>query len=263
MMLEVNNKETVIWNNKLWFIASDICCSNPFGLYSVDIDNHVQLIQDSIGVANSGPNPFNVKRNYLTLLNNNLYFLGSGSLWRSDGTSSGTQRLTEPVYNLSHLTTVNNKLYFKGLDTMRADIWESDGTALGTHAIKAAIDNDPFKRIFGQSNLTSPIVFYKNAIYFTNKYDTAIGKELYKIELFPAAVDDVKREALSIYPNPAREEITIDVNGAAEFVVYDVYGKMVITTGNKNINISGLAPGVYIVEGELREWKRYGRFLKE
>jgi hypothetical protein len=115
---------------------------------------------------------------------------------------------------------------------------------------------------FPSNDLTSPIIFFKNAIYFNITYDTAIGKELYKIELFPAAVDDVDKVTFSIYPNPAREEITVEMEEAAEFVVYDVYGKKVIMSKSNKIDISGLATGVYFIEAIQRGRRSYGRFLK-
>ena len=54
----------------------------------------------------------------------------------------------------------------------------------------------------------------------------------------------------SIYPNPAKDQITIQgISGAElEIIIYSLEGKKVLTTNKKTINTTGLKSGYYIVE---------------
>ena len=53
---------------------------------------------------------------------------------------------------------------------------------------------------------------------------------------------------VEIYPNPAREKVTIDGVEASEVQVYNSLGKVVKTIqGSNEINVSGLAEGVYLL----------------
>jgi hypothetical protein len=54
----------------------------------------------------------------------------------------------------------------------------------------------------------------------------------------------------SIYPNPAKDKITIQgIHGAElEIIIYSLEGKKVLTTNKETINTTGLKLGCYIVE---------------
>jgi hypothetical protein len=56
-----------------------------------------------------------------------------------------------------------------------------------------------------------------------------------------------------LYPNPATADVvyvTTERNNTKEIKVYDVFGELVLTDriSNKALNISRLAPGVYVVQ---------------
>jgi len=60
-------------------------------------------------------------------------------------------------------------------------------------------------------------------------------------------------EGLSVYPNPAtgdRIYITTKSNDDKDIAIYDVLGKKVLQTvlSSKELNISSLTPGVYIIQ---------------
>jgi ELWxxDGT repeat protein len=60
-------------------------------------------------------------------------------LWRTDGTSGGTIRLTDFQLNLStrEIVTIGNRVYFVGVDAEHGiELWTSDGTLAGTHIVK-------------------------------------------------------------------------------------------------------------------------------
>jgi ELWxxDGT repeat protein len=63
-------------------------------------------------------------------LNKRLY-IGAGALWKTDGTKSGTKRISDgPV---GWLTSAGDRLYF----TRSQQLWTSDGTMAGTHAVRS------------------------------------------------------------------------------------------------------------------------------
>lgn len=66
-------------------------------------------------------------------------------------------------------------------------------------------------------------------------------------------IQDPSIEGLSFYPNPATNGkiyISSKYNTAKEIAIYDVLGKKVFQTlsSAKEINISSLTPGVYIIK---------------
>ena len=66
----------------------------------------------------------------------------------------------------------------------------------------------------------------------------------------PCSVNDVPQEAIKalVYPNPAKEKVTIDGIEAAEVKVYNALGQVVKTVRNSNeINVSDLTEGVYLL----------------
>jgi ELWxxDGT repeat protein len=255
--LNFNIKEDFIWNNKLYMVMADGCCAYPLSLYSIDANDQVELIKGSFSSGSSAFGPFDRKGVYLTAFNN-LFYFSHGYLWESDGTAAGTVPITTVTHAIE-LIVANNTLFFKAEDSSRTEIWKSDGTVAGTQPIKMPNASSPTY----YTERTSPIHFFKNAIYYNLTYDTAVGKELYKIELFPAAVSEVEREAIAVYPNPAKEHITVQLKGAVEFVVYDVYGKQLIRCSESDIDISALLPGVYVIEARQNDKSYYQPFLKE
>mgnify|MGYP000375852348 CR=1 FL=1 len=78
--------------------------------------------------------------------------------------------------------------------------------------------------------------------------------------------------ALSLYPNPAREQVTISNNSNIQLekaTIYDLNGKLISQTdlssmqGEKVINVSELATGVYVVQITSDESSAIKRLIKE
>jgi hypothetical protein len=66
-------------------------------------------------------------------------------------------------------------------------------------------------------------------------------------------VDFDKKYTIEIYPNPAKDKITIDgISGYQSIRINDVSGRIVydkkITQGSETINISNLPKGIYIIK---------------
>ncbi len=87
----------------------------------------------------------------------------------------------------------------------------------------------------------------------------------------PGTIGSNTQDGLFLYPNPAKDNLTAEfmngINGKVKINVYDVIGKLMMTTENKflegtnnlNVNISALPNGLYIFEiennGEIKRQK--------
>ena len=96
--------------------------------------------------------------NDLINLNGELYIRADGGLWKSNGTEIGTQQFVSGLGDIKHLTPWNESFYFRADDGSGRELWKSDGTVTGTVRIK---DIDPA----GGSNPDELTVF-KDRLYF-------------------------------------------------------------------------------------------------
>lgn len=78
---------------------------------------------------------------------------------------------------------------------------------------------------------------------------------------------DNHKEKFSIYPNPAKDNFTIQANNNVaieEVKVYDLLGKMIINDKKQNvINISSLNKGIYLVKIDTNEGNYTSKIIKE
>ena len=84
------------------------------------------------------------------------------------------------------------------------------------------------------------------AIFFTTGAQAQESKQ-------PKTQEDVSIEGLNLYPNPVstgRIYITSKKDSEKEIIIFDVLGKKVLQTkiNTKELNISNLSPGVYIIK---------------
>ena len=66
----------------------------------------------------------------------------------------------------------------------------------------------------------------------------------------------IEMPKITIYPNPATQNVTIDlgeISDNVEISLYDITGKLITTITEKTINVSGLAKGLYIIKGKAGE----------
>ena len=95
-------------------------------------------------------------------------------------------------------------------------------------------------------------------------------EQLYELtaECSVLGTDDFVKGALSVYPNPAHDVLNIALPEGTEIAntgIYSITGQKIqeIPAGNLNINIAGLAAGVYIIKVQTADNSAYnGRFVK-
>ena len=83
---------------------------------------------------------------------------------------------------------------------------------------------------------------YQNAPYW-NEFTNFIEDGLMSVD-----ENEASPIQISVYPNPAKDYVKIEGAEAAEVQVYNAVGQMVKTIqGSNEINVSGLAEGVYLL----------------
>lgn len=98
-----------------------------------------------------------------------------------------------------------------------------------------------------------PTSFYIAFIY-TSSDEVAASWEIDDVKvtgMHVNAVNEVGMSAISLYPNPANEQVTFTLESDAQVSVYDMTGRMVssmnVAAGQAQLNVSELENGVYFV----------------
>ena len=191
----------VVFNDALYFSASD--GAHGLELWKSDgtelgtmMVKDINLVPDPAfgGFRTSSSSPTS-----LTVFNGALYFFAGDqngySLWKTDGTDTGTVVVKQPgLVNplFTSLTVANNWLYFAGDDGVHGlELWRTDGTDAGTTMVAD---------IFPGSQGSSPdkLTAYKDLLLFTAD-DGVAGRELWKSDGTAAGTVLVK----DINPGPA------------------------------------------------------------
>lgn len=103
---------------------------------------------------------------------NVLYYVSNNELWKSNGTSKGTERI-EVFKSIANLKMVGNSLYFVADDGVSGlELWKSNGTQAGTKRVKD---------IYSGVNSSSPdfLTDVDGTLYFSARTATN-GIELWK-----------------------------------------------------------------------------------
>lgn len=90
----------------------------------------------------------------------------------------------------------------------------------------------------------------------------------------PTSISDVNGSSIPVklYPNPASSLLNVHVgagNNISSVVVHDIAGREVMnvaqfkSNGDKNIDISALQPGMYLVQIETEKGRATGKFIKK
>jgi ELWxxDGT repeat protein len=145
----------------------------------------------------------------LTPVGADLFFLGDGSLWVSDGTEAGTRpaagalRVGSPNPYISPLAAVAGRLVFSATDGVHGyEPWVTDGTAAGTRMLADVAPGLPSS---GPQHFT----LAGNLVYFSAD-DGVTGRELWAIPLeaiassarSPAPIDRPPSAPRAIPPRP-------------------------------------------------------------
>ncbi len=162
-------------NDALIYTATDGITGTE--LYKVDEVNGIRLLKDiNEGTSHSYPSEF-------TLYNGKVYFFandgsGDGSLWETDGTSSGTKKTIELGSNSNGaprglIVSRLNEMYF----THGGQLYLSDGTETGTQPI---MTSKPIDFDFEWNQQSPTYTLYNDGVAFLTEASDFV--ELWKVE---------------------------------------------------------------------------------
>ena len=99
---------------------------------------------------------------------------GKDELWKSDGTSDGTELVKDSLYYNNYASISNGKLFFSGkaYDGTQIGLWVSDGTTDGTGLLKECIQ------------LPSHLTDVGGVLYFQNFYQITNGDTITHMDLW-------------------------------------------------------------------------------
>lgn len=131
------------FNDKIIFEASEAAIGREIW-QSDGTTSNTKLLKDIYPGSESSVVGFLEKG--AAILNNNFYFIAkdessSGEIWKTDGTTNGTTKVTNFINGrTSALTTVGDLIYFLIQEDDKLQVWKMDGTTEGTVLV---IDNLP------------------------------------------------------------------------------------------------------------------------
>jgi len=194
--------------------------------------------------------------------NDTLFFTAIDSLtnqrklwfYTGQGTPQISQHISKDKFDFGNLIVLANCLYFTCNDGIYGEeLWCYNGKN-----IKLVGD------IMHGSGGSQPrnLIVYNNKLYFsatTQEY----GCELWVYDPnYGVSIPENKIDSnISIYPNPTKGKVTIELASAIEEVcIANMSGKIVLKTKGNNIDLSNLSSGVYIIKvvnkfGEIFERK--------
>ena len=156
----------------------------------------------------------------------NWSWLRNGAVWGKDG------------FTFRHLNPQNL------MDTLTIGKWNSSLAIYDTidvYAFTYNNYNNPILREHYSFSTGTPQLSQKHYFFYQEYTDLSVGDENTKLAL------------VSFFPNPIKEELTIELkNLKGKFMceVYDVFGNLILTNqveGRATINLSGKPLGIYFV----------------
>lgn len=255
-----NGNTPVIFNNKIYFLASD-------GVHGLEVwssdgtDAGTTMLKDIYPGADGYTTP-NLRYPYFCELNGSLYFSANdGShgweLWKTDGTTAGTVMVkdisADNIYGSlpTGLVKFNNEIYFSARDdNYGVEVFKSDGTANGTQVLKDVIPglqgatNDGY-----QESLAPHFTVSGNYLYYTARIDSAppVTTFLYRTDGTPSGTIALDNSLQNV------SELT-DLNGTLYFFSND------FVTINSNLYKSDGTPAgtVYVpLNNSMRATKSF------
>lgn len=116
-----------VYKNQLLFTAYDGIHGREPWITDGTVAGTRMLKDIDPGSASSSPTSF-------VTMGDNVYFLATGGLWKTDGTESGTVNVA--AVSARNLTAAGSQLFFEGFTAASNwELWVSDGTGAGTRMV--------------------------------------------------------------------------------------------------------------------------------
>jgi hypothetical protein len=117
-----------------------------------------------------------------------------------------------------------------------------------------AIGNEVYLTIgnFSTDSLSDTVKVGGNGTYSGFTYYYIDGVSVYDVATLGIEQNKNKVE-VSVYPNPASNKINIEAKEVTEIKVFDLLGKEIISTKEKEVDISNLNNGVYFIQLQTKQ----------
>lgn len=184
--------DPVVFGDAVYFSGS-VDIINDRELWKSDGTQNGTVLVKDINPDFFGSTPSGSDPKFLTVVNDTLFFVASGSvgneeLWKSDGTEGGTVLVKDinpgddPSFP-ERLVEMNGLLYFRASDGTdnSYELWRSDGSEVGTYMVKN-VNPEPNYGGFSSPLLLGryiPLPTINNTLYFYGN-DLTNGDELWK-----------------------------------------------------------------------------------
>lgn len=215
---------------------SYVLAGGDFNVYTSAEDAYQHLIQT--GVTNSLVDPIGMPGNWHSSSFSNKEILTQSTRLNalSDGSGGGIDDRFDFVLQSTELQAGNNELSYAG-GTYKA--LGNNGTCYNTDLFNCTSVN----------NVPDSILW---ALYYCSDHLPVVFSLTSNIVL---SVDESNIPLFSIYPNPAKNELTVspNKNESLEVQIFDVTGKMhseEIISGSTKVDVSHLRAGIYFVKAE-------------
>jgi hypothetical protein len=97
--------------------------------------------------------------------------------------------------------------------------------------------------------------------------DTVAMTSIHQCADIPMQVEGTAPEALQLFPNPVADRLhlpTYQPDGQARITITDAYGRVALSPPDHGtVDVSGLAPGIYVLLREAGSLRSMARFIKE
>lgn len=258
-----NAGASYLWNNSTTAQTLNVATA---GTYSVTVTNAnlckksdtIQVSVNPLPVVHLGNDTSFCAGNTITL---NAQNAGASYLWSNAATTQTINVGTSGTYIVT--VTANN---CKGRDTIQVVVNPLPVVHLGNDTTIAS----GFTLILNAGNSGASFVWSTGATTQTLNVTTSgiysvavtnsngcIGKDTIKVTIGGTGIASVQSSGnmLTVYPNPATEMITVDMDEPSllhtEAKLFDAYGRVVSTmkldAKTQQWSLSGLAPGIYLL----------------
>lgn len=231
--------------NELHFLELNITNLSTFAkdsrISKIDVTNSSSTINTYISGLGNDSFEFIINSNdiYISKEGNT----GSGKILKGNigSTNAPVDFLTGAFTGPTGMTVKNNELYFSDInyDLAKIDLTESPVTASNILTIAnttiSDMDFDSSGNLYLMDRGNGAILKVDNSTLST----TALNKDLY-----------------SIYPNPVKDIMTINLsnnNILKNVAISNIFGQTILSSNLKNINMSKLSTGIYILKIETEK----------
>jgi len=100
----------------------------------------------------------------------------------------------------------------------------------------------------------------------TQNYFSGItsGQDIFLFNVLSTGEEELVNADVSIYPNPAKDQVIITTTLIIDQInLYDITGKLINTYNTKNLDVSNLNPGVYLMKIKIGDATVTKRLIKE